>query len=172
MKNIIKNAENSQETPISEAVKIKEIDSKFKEDNIDKEYASKTYQVTSSLPMKSYKVKLEELQEEEKTEFKITDLNNNPKTEFEENEKFKILIPIEKIKQEINFKITVEATIEAKPVIYAIPNDELYQDFAIPGTLTEEIVNESTEEQEIPEEEIDKKEPEIPQEKKLPVTGM
>ena len=36
----------------------------------------------------------------------------------------------------------------------------------------EEIVNESTEEQEIPEEEIDKKEPEIPQEKKLPVTGM
>ena len=172
MKNIIKNAENSQETPISEAVKIKEIDSKFKEDNIDKEYASKTYQVTSSLPMKSYKIKVEELQEKEKTEFKITDLNNNPKTEFKENEKFKILMPIEKIKQEINFKITVEATIEAKPVIYAIPNDELYQDFAIPGTLTEEIVNESTEEQEIPEEEIDEKEPEIPQEKKLPVTGM
>ena len=42
MKTIIKNAENTEETPITEARKINKIDSKFKQDNIEKNYASKT----------------------------------------------------------------------------------------------------------------------------------
>ena len=51
MKTIIKNAENTEETPITEAIKINKIDSKFKQDNIEKNYASKTYQVNCSLPL-------------------------------------------------------------------------------------------------------------------------
>ena len=73
-------------------------------------------------------------------------MENNIKTEFKPNEKFKILIPIEKLKKSTNFQITIQAKVQAKPVIYAIPNDNLYQDFAIPATTEEEIVNETTDE--------------------------
>ena len=145
MKNIIKNAEESSETPASQAVKINKLDTKFKQDNIETKYASKTYQVTSTMPMESYKVKLQEL-EEDISSFKITDLNNNIKTEFKQNEKFKILLPIEEMKKSTNFKITIEASIQSKPIIYAIPDSNFYQDFAIPGTIEEEIIYESEDE--------------------------
>ena len=146
MKNIIKNAESSQETPASQAIRINKIDLEFKQDNIDSNYISKTYQVISSLPIESYKVTLQELNKEDLAKFKITDLSNTEKTEFKQNEKFKILLPIEEMKKSANFKIAIQAKVHAKPVIYAIPNDTLYQDFAIPGTTTEEIVNENTDE--------------------------
>lgn len=171
MKNIIKNAQSSEETPSSQAIKIEKKSEQFKEDNIDKNFVSKTYQVTSSLPMKNYKVKVETEEADKKINFKITDINNKIKTEFEGNENFKILIPIEENKEEINFKITIQATIEAKPIIYAIPDDELYQDFAIPGTITEKTVNETTDEPYTPEEEKEETSKNI-EKKKLPVTGM
>lgn len=145
MKTIIKNAENTEETPITEAIKINKIDSKFKQDNIEKNYASKTYQVNCSLPLEKYEVTLQGL-EEDIANLKVTDMENNIKTEFKPNEKFKILIPIEKLKKSTNFQITIQAKVQAKPVIYAIPNDNLYQDFAIPATTEEEIVNETTDE--------------------------
>ena len=85
MKNIIKNAQSSEETPSKQSVKINEIDTEFKQDNLDERYASKTYEITSSLPMKSYKVILENLKEEEDKKVKITDLNNIEKTEFNQN---------------------------------------------------------------------------------------
>lgn len=170
MKNIIKSAQNSEETPSKQAVKIKESNSEFKQDDIDEKYLSKTYEITSSLPMKSYKVILENLKEEEQKNIKITDLNNIEKTEFSQNEKFKILLPKENIEESINFKITIQAKIEAKPVIYAIPDNDFYQDFAIPASKTEEIVNETTEET-TPKKEQPEPSTE-PQAKKLPVTGM
>ena len=146
MKNIIKNAQSSEETPISQAIKINKTNSEFKQDNIEPEFISQTYQVTSTLPMESYKVILEGIKEEEKSKFKITDTNNNPKTEFKQNEEFKVLLPIEEMKKSSNFKITIQAKIQAKPVIYAIPEQDFYQDFAIPGTITEEIINKTTDE--------------------------
>ncbi len=174
MKNIIKNAQSSEETPSKQSVKINEIDTEFKQDNLDERYASKTYEITSSLPMKSYKVILENLKEEEDKKVKITDLNNIEKTEFNQNEKFKILLPKENIEEYINFKITIQAKIEAKPVIYAIPDNDFYQDFAIPASKTEEIVNETIVETIV--ETTSEKEPEIPNKeveiKKLPITGM
>ena len=146
MKNIIKNAQSSEETPISQAIKINKTNSEFKQDSIEPEFISQTYQVTSTLPMESYKVIIEGIQEEEKSKFKITDTNNNPKTEYKQNEEFKVLLPIEEMKKSSNFKITIQAKIQAKPVIYAIPEQDFYQDFAIPGTITEEIINKTTDE--------------------------
>ena len=170
MKNIIKNAQNSEETPASQAIKINETSTEFKQDNIDAKYISKTYEIKSSLPMKNYKVILDDLKEEDKNNIKITDLNNAEKTEFNQNEKFKILIPKENIAEFTKFKITIQAKIEAKPVIYAIPDNNFYQDFAIPASKTEVMVNETTEET-TPEKEQAKPSLEIPT-KKLPVTGM
>ncbi len=181
MKLIIENAKNTEETPASKAIEIKSADKTFKEDNIDKNYISKTYEVKSTLPMKSYKIKVQiknhKTQEiSDKIDYKITDINNKTKTEFKEDEKFKILIPEEIEYEEIDIKIEIEATIESKPIIYAIPNDELYQDFAIPGETKEEIIKETVEEE--PEEDISTPEnkkdevPKINKEKKLPVTGM
>ena len=181
MKMIIENAKNTEETPASQAIEIKSADETFKEDNIYKNYISKTYEVKSNLPMKSYKVKAQikdhKTQEiSDKIDYKITDINNKTKTEFKENEKFKILIPKEIEYEEIDIKIEIEATIESKPIIYAIPNDELYQDFAIPGETEEQIMKETVEEE--PEEDIPSPEnkkdevPKINKEKKLPVTGM
>ena len=146
MKNIIENAQKEEGTPAEKAIKINEIEQEFKKDNIEENYASKTYEVTSSMPMESYKVILENIKEEDLSQFKITDINNNIKTEFQKDEKFKILLPIEKMKKEANFKITIQAKIQSKPIIYAIPTDDLYQDFAIPASITEEIVSKEHEE--------------------------
>lgn len=146
MKNIIKNAQSSQETPASQAVKINKIDLEFKQDSIDKNFVSKTYEVKSSLPIESYDVKIQKLNGEIITDFIITDENNKEKKQFKQNEKFKILLPIKEMKKGEKFNIIVQTIVKAKPVIYAIPNDILYQDFAIPATETEEFVSETIDE--------------------------
>ena len=112
MKNIIENAQKEEGTPAEKAIKINEIEQEFKKDNIEENYASKTYEVTSSMPMESYKVILENIKEEDLSQFKIT----------------------------------IQAKIQSKPIIYAIPTDDLYQDFAIPASITEEIVSKEHEE--------------------------
>lgn len=143
---IIEDANETQERPESSAININKITNEFKIDNLDKTYVSKTYEVNVSLAMSKYIVKVEDKEGKELTEFKITDINNNEKTEFESGERFKILLPVKNMKQNKNFNIFVEAKIQAKPIIYAIPDSDIYQDYAIPETITEKIVYEKEDE--------------------------
>ena len=69
---------------------------------------------------------------------KITDLKNTPKTEFEKDEKFKILIPIKNMTQENNFNIEVKTKVNSKPVLYGQAPNSSYQDYALTASTYED----------------------------------
>lgn len=68
---------------------------------------------------------------------KITDINNNPKKEFSQNEKFKILIPIKNLAKESDFYINIKTKINNKPVLYGKASNSTYQDYALTAATYE-----------------------------------
>ena len=186
LKKIVYNAKVSTEKRPENTVIIEGLQEDFEVDPIDNNYISKTYKVTSESPMIEY---IPYMDGEEDRIFKKTDENNVEKVKFQENEKFKILIPKEFANKKLNLKIYVNAQICSKAIIEGIPDNPLYQKYAMTGKA-EEVVNVSIEENypkpkeekndQIKEEkeEIPKEEPEnIPEEepkkevRKLPITG-
>ena len=186
LKKIVYNAKVSTEKRPENTVIIEGLQEDFEVDPIDNNYISKTYKVTSESPMIEY---IPYMDGEEDRIFKKTDENNVEKVKFQENEKFKILIPKEFANKKLNLKIYVNAHICSKAIIEGIPDNPLYQKYAMTGKA-EEVVNVSIEENypkpkeekndQIKEEkeEIPKEEPEnIPEEepkkevRKLPITG-
>ena len=69
---------------------------------------------------------------------KLTDENNNEKTEFKPNEKFKILVPLKNIKQDGEIKIEVQTKIKTKPVLYGKAPNSNYQDYALTASSYED----------------------------------
>lgn len=104
-------------------------------DNINKEFASKTYTLNTKVSSGKYKIKLEGNLVEG---LKLTDINNIEKQEFEIGEKFKITIPIKNLINNGNFTISAETTIESKPVLYGKTTIEGTQDYAIAGYMYED----------------------------------
>ncbi len=195
LKKIVQNAKVSTEKRPENVITIEETQEEFEVDSIDDNYISKTYQVTSESYVLGY---VAFFANNEKNICKITDENNVPKAEFKENEKFKVLIPKEYINQEIKFELYVNATIYSKAIIEGVPDDPLYQKYAMTATA-EEVVSQSKEDEypkpkeeikETPKEEQKEEVNETPKEeqkeevnehqkekteeqtKKLPVTGM
>ena len=78
------------------------------------------------------------VQEELPEGIKITDINNNEKTEFSQNEKFKILIPIKNLIKESNFNIEIQTKINNKPILYGKAPDTSYQDYALTAATYED----------------------------------
>ena len=91
--------QNNSETVI---LHINQKDSKWKQDNIDKKYMSKTYNVTSNKNIKKYKIDIDV------DEVKITNNKNQEKTEFEANEEFKVLVPIKNMTKIGTFKLVAK----------------------------------------------------------------
>ena len=108
---ILRDGQNSQEMQISNTIKINREAESFKVDSINKNYLSKTYSVQAGATITNYKVSLTSKNNQLPEEIKITDLNNNPKEEFAQNEKFKIIIPIKNLTQDGSFKINIETKI-------------------------------------------------------------
>lgn len=173
---ILENAKNSNESFDNQKIEVNQ-SKKWQEDK-DKKYIFKEYEVKSNVNIKSYSIKLKNAPKGTI----VTDLNNNSKTEFNSGEKFKISIPIktlESLKESGKFKIEIETQMETKPIFYGkAPSSEL-QDYALTAFSYEDIKTEITQEyekREKPPEEPKKPEPpkEEPKEeiKKLPVTGM
>ena len=77
---------------------------------------------------------------------KITDINNNEKTEFSQNEKFKILIPIKNLTTEGNFNIAISTKIKSKPVLYGQAPNSLEQDYALTTAIYEDATGKTNEE--------------------------
>ena len=69
---------------------------------------------------------------------KITDINNNSKKAFSQNEKFKILIPIKNLTKESSFNISVKTKINNKPVLYGKAENSSYQDYALTAATYED----------------------------------
>lgn len=132
LKKIITNAENSKEVKVQTSININKNIGEWKQDNIDKKYVSKTYTVTANADFKSYNISLEKVQNSNIPEgLKITDEKNNEKQNFNKGEKFKVLIPINNLKNNGEFTLNVRSEINSKPVLYGkAPNSGL-QDYAI-----------------------------------------
>lgn len=178
---ILENAKKSTETLGTQEVKIEE-ESEWEIDQIDENYMSKTYKVSSNININKYNISLENTPED----VIVTDKEDQIKTEFQEKE-FKILIPIN-LKESIKFKINITAQMETKPVFYGKAPSENLQNYALTAFCYEDIQGELNQEYSKieepppePEEPLIEKpeEPEkvveypiIEEVKKLPVTGM
>ena len=132
MKQIIRNAQNSKETKMQTNININKEISKWKQDNIDNNYISKVYEVSSNANFNKYTITIEKDGKTGLAEgWKITDVSNKEKTTFNKGEQFKVLIPINSLKNSGEFKINVKSEINTKPVLYGkAPNTSL-QDYAI-----------------------------------------
>lgn len=142
---ILNNAEKCTETQISNTIQIIKEQNNFKVDDIEKEYVSKIYSIKAAANITKYKVQIQNEESELPEGIKITDANNNQKQEFSQNEKFKILIPIKNLTKEGNFNITIQTTINSKPVLYGKAANSLNQDYAL-TTATYEDAKGNTQE--------------------------
>ena len=135
LKTIVNNARNSNQTKVSSELTVNEQEKLWKIDNLDSSYISKTFLVTANTSMSKYTVNVKNLNIEG---YKLVDQNNKEKTEFTNSEKFKILIPIQEVKQDGNFSIEVSAQVATKPVFYGESRDSGLQSYALTGYTYEE----------------------------------
>lgn len=138
MNRIISAAQNSTESKISSTIKINKNSSEWKQDEIDKNYVSKTYSVSAGANIKNYKITLSRENNKDLGGIKLTDEKNKEKSEFAPNEKFKILVPIKNMNEKGSFELKVETKINTKPVLYGIAPDSSYQDYALTGATYED----------------------------------
>lgn len=135
LRTIVNNARNSNQTKVSSELTVNEQEKLWKIDNLDSSYISKTFLVTANTSMSKYTVNVKNLNIEG---YKLVDQNNKEKTEFSNSEKFKILIPIQEVKQDGNFSIEVSAQVATKPVFYGESRDSGLQSYALTGYTYEE----------------------------------
>lgn len=135
LKTIVNNARNSNQTKVSSELTVNEQEKLWKIDNLDSSYITKTFLVTANTSMSKYTVNVKNLNIEG---YKLVDQNNKEKTEFSNSEKFKILIPIQEVKQDGNFSIEVSAQVATKPVFYGESRDSGLQSYALTGYTYEE----------------------------------
>lgn len=138
MHTIINNAQNSKESKISSTIKINKNSDSWKQDENEKNYVSKVYSVSAGANIQNYKIILSRKNNQDIGGIKLTDIDNKTKTEFNPNEKFKILVPIKEMKEKGNFELKVEAKISTKPVLYGIAPNSSYQDYALTGVTYED----------------------------------
>lgn len=135
---ILADAAKCTETQVSNIVKIIKEESNFKIDDIEKQYVSKIYSIQAQTSISNYIVNIQKNNEELPEGIKITNLQNTPKQEFSQNEKFKILIPIKNLKKQADFKIEIKTQINSKPVLYGKSSDSTYQDYALTASTYED----------------------------------
>lgn len=143
---IINNANNSKETKLSSTIEINKLDSEWKQDEINTEYVSKTYSVTANANIKNYKIAITKENAQDIGGIKITDIQNNEKSEFMANETFKVLVPIKNMKETGNFKLSVESQVQTKPVLYGVAPNSGYQDYALTAATYEDGTGEKSDE--------------------------
>ena len=98
-------------------------------DSIDSKYISQTFNVSSEVNMKDINVILDTFSAPTGT--KVTDINNNERTNFDKGENFKVLVPRENIKDEITVQFTLSGQCETYPILFGkAPNDNV-QDYVL-----------------------------------------
>ena len=138
MKKIIENANNSNATKVSSTITINRVSEQWEQDNIDKNYVSKTYNITSGANIENYKITLSRPNGKDLGGIKLTDEKNKERTEFKPSEKFKILIPIKNLTEDGNFNLKVETKINTKPVLYGTAPSSNLQDYALTASILED----------------------------------
>ena len=132
---IVTNANNSSEVKQSAVLDIKEVTTNWQQDDIDKEYVSKTFTATANAKVNTYKVLLDNINIEGA---RIVNEQNLETHEFKYGENFKILLPITSLQKDGNFNLKVEGKVATKPVLYGYSTDRNLQDYAITGNIYED----------------------------------
>lgn len=117
---------------------------KWEVDEIDDKYISKQYEIKSNINISKFKLNLEN----QPKGTKITSLENQEKSVFNSNERFKILIPIDSLEESGEFKVKIQTRMETKPIFFGkAPNGDL-QDYALTAFSYEDVDTELLQEYE------------------------
>lgn len=117
---------------------------KWEVDEIDDKYISKQYEIKSNINISKFKLNLEN----QPKGTKITSLENQEKSVFNSNERFKILIPIDSLEESGEFKVKIQTQMETKPIFFGkAPNGDL-QDYALTAFSYEDVDTELLQEYE------------------------
>ena len=171
---ILTNAANSTEVPGQNEISIEPESEEWTEDAQDSNYVSKIYSLNSRVKHAEYEITISE---EAPEGTKITSVDGDEVTKFSSNDKFKIMLPKDKLTSDGSFTLNIQTEVKTKPVIYgAAPNADV-QNYALTAYMYEDATctyEDTYTKIEKPKEEVPKKEmPEQPKEAKiLPVTGM
>lgn len=130
---IVEAARNSTETPNNNQISVVADNDEWNVES--KEYVSKIYTLNSKVTEGEYSINVDG---DLPTGFRLTDLNNNEKSDFKIGEKFKITMPIKELKQNGEFKLDVKANLKTKPVLYGKTTISLTQNYAIAGFMYED----------------------------------
>lgn len=115
------------ETPNSSEIQADKV-GEFKQDNINSNYYSQEYKVSAGVNIREYIVNgISGFPEGSY----ITDMSNNSKSNFYENEHFKILVPKANIKQNYNGKISIIGKCLVYPMFYGHSPDETLQNYIL-----------------------------------------
>ena len=134
---ILENARNSTESFENQNIEIIQSE-KWNIDDIESQYISKIYEIKTFININKFKINLEN----QPNGTKITNLENQEKSEFNSNEKFKILIPIISLEDTGEFNIKIQTQMETKPIYYGkAPSTDL-QDYALTAYSFEDVSTE------------------------------
>ena len=128
IKKIIMDARNSTNTRINSFININEEIEKWQVDDKDNKYVSKIYSVKSLAPFKEYMI---DIQGNNISRFKITDINGITKNKFNSNENFKVMIPIVELEEAGKFTLNVQANLETYPILFGESSNINLQNYAI-----------------------------------------
>lgn len=128
LKQIVENARNSSEVKASSEIKINQENSLWQIDELDKNYISQVFKISAGAYINKYKINISNVGIEG---LKLVDENNNEKSEFGCNEKFKIMIPIKNVTQDGSFTVEVSGQVKTRPVLYGRSTIEGLQNYAI-----------------------------------------
>ena len=112
MTQILQNARNSTSTKPSSDISVEALENEWVVDNVNKNYLSQSFKVISSLSSNNCNVSLTG---DYPDGAKIVDNQNNAITSIKSGNTFKIILPIQSIKKDGEFKINVKATLATKP---------------------------------------------------------
>ena len=143
MYKIINDANNSSEVQISNKVDIQKLPETWEQDNVEFQYVSKTYKISSKTTIDKYKVDVTDEKGQKIEGIKITDKTNQEKGEFNSDEVFKILIPIKQMTEDKTIKIQIETKVETKPILYGKAPSSNLQDYALTASTYEDGTGEA-----------------------------
>lgn len=112
--------------------------------NMDNENnLSKIYRINSNANEGKYQVNISG----QETEcLKIVDIEGNEKTEFDLDEKFKVLLPLKELKDDLKFEINVDVNLKTKPVLFGETTIPETQNYGLTGYMYEQSKTIKTEE--------------------------
>lgn len=137
--NIVNAARSSNENIQNHLqINIAKLTESWQVDSLNNACVSKTYKLESNVSSGKYEIYTKGVVPNGTI---ITNMQNNPQSEFKVGEEFKILIPIQNLTQAESFTIEAKAQLETKPVVYGSTTVPGTQDYALTGYRYEEIIN-------------------------------